>query len=188
MEQLSFIVLLFAALVLAHILIQSARAFAKKRISLGIRFLKYAGILSGGYLAILTMVSLASRSEPLRPGQMQCFGDWCASVQSLYYADNQLYCTVKIESHSTTGEIQPKHPRIQAVDAQGRSFTAAEVSGPPLGEPVGAGMSATKTYLFYMSPDSERPGIRITEGNWYTRLMAGHPNSFFHARTVTLLQ
>ncbi|MES1260991.1 MAG: hypothetical protein ABUS49_04575, partial [Acidobacteriota bacterium] len=76
MELLSLILLLLAAVVLAHFLIGSARAFVRKKSALGFRFLMRAGFVAGGYLAMLTVVSLASRAAPLRPGQMQCFGDW----------------------------------------------------------------------------------------------------------------
>ena len=177
----SLLLLIASVAALAGMIGMSVYAFIRKGWWEGFRFLEAAAVLIAVYAVLLTGFSLTSSSPQLKPGEQQCFGDWCVAVSHTLYHDNKVYCTVRVDNRSATRDVQPARPQVLAVDSARRSFSPGYQSGQALEEPVGAGMGFAKTYTFALLPDSEKPMVEITNGPWYTVLMIGHPNSLFHA-------
>lgn len=147
--------------------------------------LRAAGLLVVGYLLLLGLFSLFSRTEKLSVGRKQCFDGLCATVIRAVLEDSQVVATVQFENDSKYPTLKPVGVSVMVVDAKRHYLLPAHESGEPLVDPIEAGFPVTKGYRFYLPQDSREPNVEVSTGEWYTQLLIGNPNSPFHARPVT---
>ncbi len=182
---LSTLILIASVAATGAFLGQAFYSFIRFRSDAVIRNLQAAGLTVTGYLLLLALFSVFSRSEKLPVGKKQCFDGLCATVLRAVVEDSQVVTTVRFDNDSKYPTIKPSGVRVLVVDAKRHYLLPANESGEPLVDPIEAGFPVTKGYRFFLPRDAAEPKIEVSTGDWYTQLLIGHPNSPFHGRPVT---
>ena len=169
----------------------------------------------GVYAVLLLALSFTSQTRTIQPGEERCFDEMCFSVKAnsvvsvLGTGPNQLkaqgeYLVVTVQLHSTAKRRaqKPSQPDLFVIYANGQRYTQAINAGSetdlPIGQPVTArqlwdrpvqpGETVSRTVAFDLPVGIRKTGLVITEGiGPLSDVIIGDENSFFHARTVFLL-
>jgi hypothetical protein len=138
-----------------------------------------AAILAGAivvlYAVALVVVSVATPSRSLAPGEWKCFDDWCASVTSVTRTGDVVLVSVSVQNQGRR-EQAPDTPRLWLLHNGRRDQVL--VAG--LTSRVPGGSVRLLPQIRLVSAASENPMLVVTEGGFPSRLVIGDDNSPFH--------
>ncbi len=158
------------------------------------------------YAILLISVSRVSPQKVLALRQLQCFDDWCASVEHVeqrpaienVQAKGLFYLvTIRVTSQAKQISQRALDATVYLQDEQGmrydispqgqKALEAAGQAGQPLNSRVDAGGSFTYTAVFEVPANIIHPGIVISHGAFPGFLIIGDSQSFLHKPTVVRL-
>ena len=174
------------------------------------RGLQAAGGLSAGYLAVLGLVSLASRERVLAPGSEKYF---CELDCHLAYSverveplrptpsgDGTIWAVrlkTRFDPRTISRSRDPEAPlwpnprRLGLIDTRGRPYAPAEGLEPawsgrgrssaPLTQELRPGESYSTTVLFTLPAEAAPSKLMLQEDLFVNRFLIGHERSFLHA-------
>lgn len=191
-------VFLIAACLLGILLALAGRRWKLlRRLSLGLAF------FISLYAILLVSVSLVSPQKVLAMHQMQCFDEWCASVEQVeqrpvignVQANGLFYLvTVQVTSQAkrisqraldATVFLMDEHGVRYDLSPQGqKALAAAGQAGQPLNSLVDAGGSFTYTAVFDLPASITQPGLVISHGAFPGLIIIGDAQSFLHKPTL----
>jgi len=160
------------------------------------------GLLAGGYMAALVLVSVTSTSSTLPLNQKKCFDEWCAAVVSVdkiaaANSSQDYRVTLQISNTGRGRAQRPDHPHVYVVDANNHSYDESQAaqadyesragSQAPIGQLIQAGSTFTTTRVFRL-PEGAKAYLVITEGGWPTYLTIGDEGSWLHKESLTPLE
>ncbi len=177
-----------------------------------------ASVVTGTYLSVMLIFSLASSQTSLSRGQEKHFCEIdCHLAYSILdvsqaktlgagsdratAAGTFRVVTIKTRFDETTtgatrgnGLLYPNSRVLTVIDENGRRYSpssdgqrALEQSrqaGTAITAPLRPGKSYISSFVFDLPPDVGNPVLLINEGDWVTRLVIGHENSFAHKKTL----
>jgi hypothetical protein len=188
------------------ILLTALRGYRAKALG---SFLTLLSFLAA-YLSIVVVVSLLTPRKELRPGEDQCFDDWCISVEGVAFSNTAgrgsvqmqakgryYFVTLRVSSRAL-GRAQAApdaavyllddRDRVYQPSAEGqRAFESLNGKSLPLGMRLQPGASFRSVTVFDVPKDAAGIGLVVAHGGWPGRFIVGDSNSLFHKKTVTLL-
>lgn len=158
------------------------------------------------YAVLLIGFSLMSPQKVLAMHQMQCFDDWCASVEQVVqrttigpvHARGVYYLvTIRVTSQAKRISQRALDAAVFLLDEQGmrydlspqgqKSLETAGEAGQPLNSWVDAGGSFTYTAVFDLPAKTNKPGLVISHGSFPGLIIIGDAQSFLHKPTIVRL-
>jgi hypothetical protein len=154
------------------------------------------------YAAILTALSLTSRTRQLALGTDKCFDDWCASVTGARSLPNTnsttasklVAVTLHVSNRARGAAFRPSQPRVRLTLTTGSVAPSASAqrefeshAGPQqdLAKRLLAGESFDSTLIFEVPAETRSASVVLLEGPAVvTWVVAGDENSFFHKKMV----
>jgi hypothetical protein len=194
----------FLLLVAALVLIQSL--IVRKRVRAKIVLVAML-VIAGAYLAAIFIFSFASHEAILARGQEKHFceldchlaysvvnthqtktlGDppGQSTAQGVYtvVVVNTRFDETTIAPWRGNGLLYPNSRVLTLLDERGNRYAPASQRGTPMTNPLRPGESYTTEVGFDLPPDVKSATMLINEGEWETRLIIGHENSFLHKKT-----
>jgi hypothetical protein len=102
------------------------------------RILRRLGIGAGAYFLIVIAVSIFSPQRVYRPGDTQCFDDWCIAVVGAQWTgappSEQCQVTLRLSNRARRVPMGEKGTVVYLTDAQGRRYD-------PLPDPAAVGFN-----------------------------------------------
>lgn len=154
------------------------------------------------YLLLMVVVSLLTPQTVLPQSQERCFDEMCFSVtsvmrestvgagttqataQGIYYV-----LSIQLRNASLRTPQKPDHPAFYLVDQQGHRYLPAASAQLALGQQptwdqrLQPGERQTRTVIFDMPPQTQRPRLGMTEGTGPGPFIIGDEQSLLHPQT-----
>jgi len=168
--------------------------------------------IAGGYVLLLSGVSVASSEKVLPPGSWKYFCEidchiaysvtdahTAAAIGPVSARGRFVVVRLKtwfdersISAHRGYGPLTPNRRKIQLTDDLGRSFVPSPEghaaldrltgASPPLTQPLRPGESYTADFVFDVPRDAQGLRLLVTEDDPETVLVIGHENSLLHKK------
>jgi hypothetical protein len=146
-------------------------------------------LLDSGYLALVFSVSLLAPPRVLRPGDLECFDDWCITVQS---ADcrppHAVLVRFKVVSQARRAYQSEKLAHVEIRDDRGawhatsieaqQCLNATLGAQPALTQRLGPGESFSTALAFDLPASTRRIALRINHGNGPGPFIIGESHLF----------
>jgi len=164
-------------------------------------------VVCATYVGAILVFSFISHETLLARGQEKHFCELdchlaysvvnTQQVKSIATTPNQLTAqgqftivTLKSRFDETTtgpsrgnGQLYPNTRALTLVDDRGNRYGPVTQLNTPLTTPLRPGESYTTDLVFDLPPNSKPAALLMNEGEWVTRLVIGHENSFLHKQT-----
>jgi hypothetical protein len=186
---LVFIAVFFTALAM---LVATGLAAVRRRRALALARLRRLGILAGGYLGIVVLVSLVTPRRVLKIGDEQCWDDWCIAVtdaQRQAADGTQSYVvTFRVSSRARRRVQRERDVYVYLMDDRKNCYdpvpdndaVAFDVQLQPQD-----GVDTTRR--FDLPADARDPVLVVSHGWGPGKFVIGDSESLFHKRTVVRL-
>jgi hypothetical protein len=163
--------LLFIALFLTSVVTLLVAAFSAirgRREKAG-RILKRYGICFALYMSVVLTVAIAKPQKTLRPGDPECFDDWCITVLSAEHSpspEGLVYrVALRISSRAIRVTQREYGMAVHLIDAQGRRFAPLpDPSAAPLDSAVTPGQSIDTERRFALPTGARDVGLVFSHG------------------------
>ncbi|MBS1707583.1 MAG: hypothetical protein JSS65_02550 [Armatimonadetes bacterium] len=125
------------------------------------------------YACVLLGVGLSSRPTQMRPGDLKCYDEWCATVSGVHGQSEKSVVLVRVENHGRRAQ-RPDTPQLFVK----RGDRWEEVEAPGLRDRVPGKSSAE----LHISVDGSVQDVLVTEGGGPAPWVVGEEKSPFHAK------
>jgi hypothetical protein len=160
------------------------------------------------YMLVLVGFSMAETQKEVAIGTLQCFDDWCITVEQASRQDaigttraSGAFCiaTVRVSSRAKGRPQRETDVRVSLIDDRGRRFDVSPagqqaleqqgLAGNPLTSFVDAGGSFESRLAFDVPRDVGQLNLVKTSWGWFPfRLIISDSQSWLHRPTVVPLQ
>jgi hypothetical protein len=160
------------------------------------------------YMLVLVGFSMAEPQKEVSIGTLQCFDDWCITVEQASRQDaigtrraSGAFCiaTVRVSSRAKGRPQRETDVRVSLIDDRGRRFDVSPagqqaleqqgLAGKPLTSFVDAGGSFESRLAFDVPRDVGQLNLVKTSWGWFPfRLIISDSQSWLHRPTVVPLQ